>query len=114
MNDCLFCKIISNEIPSDCVFENENMYAFRDINPQAPVHILIIPKTHISTLNDVGDNHKLLVGEILLTSTMLAEKEGISGSGYRTIFNCNKNGGQEVYHIHLHLLGGRRMTWPPG
>jgi len=114
MNDCLFCKIISNEIPSDCVFENENMYAFRDINPQAPVHILIIPKTHISTLNDVGDNHKLLVGEIFLTSTMLAEKEGISDSGYRTVFNCNKNGGQEVYHIHLHLLGGRRMTWPPG
>ena len=114
MNDCLFCKIISNEIPSDCVFENENMYAFRDINPQAPVHILIIPKTHISTLNDVGDNHKLLVGEILLRSTMLAEKEGISDSGYRTVFNCNKNGGQEVYHIHLHLLGGRRMTWPPG
>ena len=114
MNDCLFCKIISNEIPSDCVFENENMYAFRDINPQAPVHILIIPKTHISTLNDVGDNHKLLVGEIFLTSTMLAEKEGISDGGYRTVFNCNKNGGQEVYHIHLHLLGGRRMTWPPG
>ena len=114
MNDCLFCKIISNEIPSDCVFENENMYAFRDINPQAPVHILIIQKTHISTLNDVGDNHKLLVGEILLTSTMLAEKEGISDSGYRTVINCNKNGGQEVYHIHLHLLGGRRMTWPPG
>ena len=114
MNDCLFCKIISNEIPSDCVFENENMYAFRDINPQAPVHILIIPKTHISTLNDVGDNHKLLVGEILLTSIMLAEKEGISDSGYRTVFNCNKNGGQEVYHIHLHLLGGRRMAWPPG
>ena len=114
MNDCLFCKIISNEIPSDCVFENENMYAFRDINPQAPVHILIIPKTHISTLNDVGDNHKLLVGEILLTSTMLAEKEGIAENGYRTVFNCNKNGGQEVYHIHLHLLGGRRMTWPPG
>ena len=114
MNDCLFCKIISNEIPSDCVFENENMYAFRDINPQAPVHILIIPKTHISTLNDVGDNHKLLVGEILLISTMLAEKEGISDGGYRTVFNCNKNGGQEVYHIHLHLLGGRRMTWPPG
>ena len=114
MNDCLFCKIISNEIPSDCVFENENMYAFRDINPQAPVHILIIPKTHISTLNDVGDNHKLLVGEILLTSKMLAEKEGISDSGYRTVFNCNKNGGQDIYHIHLHLLGGRKMTWPPG
>ena len=114
MNNCLFCKIISKEIPSDCVFENENMYAFRDINPQAPVHILIIPKTHISTLNDVDDNHKLLVGEILLTSKMLAEKEGIAENGYRTVFNCNKNGGQDVYHIHLHLLGGRKMTWPPG
>ena len=114
MNDCLFCKIISNEIPSDCVFENENIYAFRDINPQAPVHILIIPKTHISTINDVDDNQKLLVGEIFLTSKKLAEKEGIAENGYRTVFNCNKNGGQQVYHIHLHLLGGRQMIWPPG
>ena len=114
MNDCLFCKIISKEIPSDCVCENENIYAFRDINPQAPVHILIIPKTHISTINDVDDNQKLLVGEIFLTSKKLAEKEGIAENGYRTVFNCNKNGGQQVYHIHLHLLGGRQMTWPPG
>ena len=114
MNDCLFCKIISKEIPSDCVYENENIYAFRDINPQAPVHILIIPKTHISTINDVDDNQKLLVGEIFLTSKKLAEKEGIAENGYRTVFNCNKNGGQQVYHIHLHLLGGRQMTWPPG
>jgi len=114
MNDCLFCKIISKEIPSDCVYENENIYAFRDINPQAPVHILIIPKTHISTINDVDDNQKLLVGEIFLTSKKLAEKEGIAENGYRTVFNCNKNGGQQVYHIHLHLLGGRQMIWPPG
>ena len=111
---CLFCKIINGKIDSIIIDQTENVLAFRDINPQAPVHLLIIPKTHISTLNDVGDNHKLLVGEILLTSTILAEKEGISDSGYRTVFNCNKNGGQEVYHIHLHLLGGRRMIWPPG
>ena len=110
----IFNKIINKEIPADIVYETDNVIAFKDVNPVAPVHILIIPKTHISTLNDVGDNHKLLVGEILLTSTMLAEKEGISDSGYRTVFNCNKNGGQEVYHIHLHLLGGRRMAWPPG
>ena len=114
MNDCLFCKIILKEIPSDVVYENDHILAFRDINPQAPTHILIIPKEHISTLNKLEKIHQALTGEILLASTLLAESEGIAESGYRTVFNCNKNGGQDVYHIHLHLLGGRKMTWPPG
>ena len=114
MNDCLFCKIILKEIPSDVVYENDHILAFRDINPQAPTHILIIPKEHISTLNKLEKNHQVLAGEILLASALLAEREGIAESGYRTVFNCNKNGGQAVYHIHLHLLGGRKMTWPPG
>ena len=107
-------KIISKEIPSDVVCENDHILAFRDINPQAPTHILIIPKEHISTLNELEKIHQALAGEILLTSTLLAEREGIADSGYRTVFNCNKNGGQDIYHIHLHLLGGRKMTWPPG
>ena len=114
MNDCLFCKIILKEIPSDVVYENDHILAFRDINPQAPTHILIIPKEHISTLNELEKNHQALAGEILLASALLAAREGIAESGYRTVFNCNKNGGQDVYHIHLHLLGGRKMTWPPG
>ena len=114
MNDCLFCKIILKEILSDVVYENDHILAFRDINPQAPTHILIIPKEHISTLNKLEKIHQELAGEILLISKLLAEREGIAESGYRTVFNCNKNGGQDVYHIHLHLLGGRKMTWPPG
>ena len=114
MNDCLFCKIILKEILSDVVYENDHILAFRDINPQAPTHILIIPKEHISTLNKLEKIHQELAGEILLVSALLADREGIAESGYRTVFNCNKNGGQAVYHIHLHLLGGRKMTWPPG
>jgi len=114
MSDCLFCKIIARDIPSDKVYENDNVFAFRDINPAAPTHILIIPKEHISTTNDLNESHKSVVGEIMLTATQLAEDEGIAESGYRTVFNCNMDGGQAVYHIHLHLLGGRQMGWPPG
>ncbi|MBC8215548.1 MAG: histidine triad nucleotide-binding protein [Candidatus Marinimicrobia bacterium] len=114
MTNCLFCKIVEKEILSDIVFENDNILAFRDINPQAPTHILIIPKEHIFTLNDLKENHQALVGEMLMTAKLLADDENISEEGYRTVFNCNSDGGQEVYHIHLHLLGGRKMTWPPG
>ncbi len=114
MSDCLFCKIIAGEIPSDKVYENDSIFAFRDINPAAPTHILIIPKEHIATTNDLDDSHKTIVGEIMLTANRLAEDEGIAESGYRTVFNCNSDGGQAVYHIHLHLLGGRQMGWPPG
>ncbi len=112
MNDCLFCKMVAGVIKPDVVFQDENMLAFRDINPQAPVHILIIPKRHISNLNDLDDT--LLAGQLLQTAIKLAEKEGLAEHGYRTVFNCNSHGGQEVYHLHLHLLGGRQMTWPPG
>jgi len=114
MNDCLFCKIITGEIPSDKVYENDSVLAFRDIDPKAPTHILIIPKEHIATTNNLDDSHKLLVGEMLIAAKDIAEQESIADSGYRTVFNCNQHGGQAVYHIHLHLLGGRQMNWPPG
>ena len=114
MENCLFCKIIKKEIPAEIVFENEDILAFKDIDPQAPVHILLVPKEHITTINDLEENHKELVGAIYLVAKSLAIKYGISEDGYRTVFNCNKNGGQAVYHIHLHLLGGRQMKWPPG
>jgi len=112
--DCLFCKIVDGDIPSSKVFENDNIYAFNDINPQAPIHILIIPKKHIATLNDLNNNQKDLAGEMILTAKYLAQKNGFAEKGYRTVFNCNAQGGQDVYHIHLHLLSGRQMTWPPG
>ncbi|MEI6545063.1 MAG: histidine triad nucleotide-binding protein [Methylococcales bacterium] len=112
MTDCLFCKMVSGAIKPDVVFEDNDVLAFRDINPQAPVHILVIPKDHIATLNELTDTQ--LAGKLLQTAVELAEKEGLSEAGYRTVFNCNKQGGQEVYHLHLHLLGGRQMTWPPG
>ncbi len=112
MTDCLFCKMVAGVIKPDVVFEDENVLAFRDINPQAPVHILIIPKRHIATLNDLDD--PLLGGQLLQTAAILASQEGLSEEGYRTVFNCNQQGGQAVYHLHLHLLGGRQMIWPPG
>ena len=112
MNDCLFCKMVAGDIKPDVVFEDESVLAFRDINPQAPVHILIISKVHITTLNDLDNT--LLAGHLLQTAVNLAKQEGLSEDGYRTVFNCNKKGGQEVYHVHLHLLGGRQMVWPPG
>ena len=112
--DCLFCKIKEGVIPSDKVYEDELCLAFRDINPQAPTHILIIPKEHIETIDDLQEKHKELSGHLILTAKKLAENEGFSNEGYRLVFNCKANGGQEVYHIHLHLFGGRKMSWPPG
>ncbi len=112
MSDCLFCKFVAGEIKPDIVYEDDKVLAFRDINPQAPVHILIIPKKHIATLNELDDQS--LAGTLLLTARNIAAQEGISEEGYRTVFNCMQQGGQEVYHIHLHLLGGRQMAWPPG
>ena len=114
MDDCLFCKIVAGDILVDKVFENENVYAFRDIDPKAPTHILIIPKEHIATTNDLTEAHKTLMGKIMLVAKEIAEQEGVAELGYRTVFNCNSDGGQAVYHIHLHLLGGRQMNWPPG
>ena len=114
MSDDLFLKIIEREIPADIVFENDRILAFRDIDPQAPIHILIIPKRRIATINDLDDDEAGLVGDMVLAARDIARSEGISDDGYRLVFNCNRDGCQSVYHIHLHLLGGRRMTWPPG
>ena len=114
MNDCIFCKIVDKEIPVEIVYENEEIMAFNDINPQAPVHILIIPKKHIPTLNNIIAEQKKLIGEILFVAQKIAREKGIAERGYRTVFNCNTDAGQDVFHIHLHLLGGRKMTWPPG
>lgn len=114
MSDTIFSKIIRREIPADIVFENERVLAFRDINPQAPVHILIIPKKPIATVNDIRTEDAPLVGELFVVAAQVAAQEGIADAGYRTVFNCLDHGGQEVYHLHLHLLGGRQMTWPPG
>jgi len=110
----IFLEIVKGNIPCDKVFENEEFLAFRDINPQAPTHILIIPKREIPTLNDLEEKDAELVGKMVLLARDIAAKEGIAESGYRTIFNCNRDAGQAVYHIHLHLLGGRPMGWPPG
>jgi histidine triad (HIT) family protein len=104
--------MVAGEIKPDIVFEDDNILAFRDINPQAPVHLLVIPKVHIANLNDLDDT--LLAGKLLQTAIQLAKQVGLSEDGYRTVFNCNSHGGQEVFHLHLHLLGGRQMTWPPG
>lgn len=112
MSDCLFCKMVAGDIQPDVVYENDNVLAFKDINPQAPVHVLVIPKAHISTLNELNDTR--LGGEILEVAAELAKQFGIAESGYRTVFNCNQDGGQAVYHLHLHLLGGRQLAWPPG
>lgn len=114
MSDCLFCKIRDREIPGDIIFENENVLAFNDINPQAPLHVLIIPKEHIATINDIDASNIHLIGEMYLAAKALAAKNGIDQNGYRTVINCNEFGGQEVYHLHLHLIGGRQMSWPPG
>ncbi len=114
MADTLFGKIIRREIPADIVYEDDDMLAFRDINPQAPVHVLFIPKRAIATLNDLGEEDALLIGKLFLAATRWARAQGFAENGYRCVFNCNRDGGQTVYHLHLHLLAGRAMHWPPG
>ena len=109
MSDDLFLKIINREIPADIVYETDEILAFRDIAPKAPTHILIIPKLHLRTVNDIEPKHAELVGKLMLTAAELARQEGVAEEGYRLVMNCNPAGGQEVYHIHLHLLGGRQM-----
>ncbi len=112
--DCLFCQIIEGKINSTIIYEDNDFLAFDDIRPQAPCHKLIVPKKHIATINDITQEDTLLMGQMIFIAKLLAEKFNIADQGYRVLFNCNKQGGQEVYHIHLHLLGGRQMTWPPG
>lgn len=114
MTDCLFCKIAGGQIPADKVHEDAHTVAFRDINPQAPVHVLVVPKRHIATLNDLKPGDAELVGKLLLAAGKVARELGVADSGYRTVLNCNADAGQSVWHVHLHLLGGRTMHWPPG
>lgn len=114
MTDCIFCKIAKREIQSKIVFENDQVVAFEDIHPQAPTHILVISRKHISTLNDAGPEDGDLLGNMILTAASVARTRGISSSGYRLVCNTNRGAGQSVFHVHLHLLGGRSMTWPPG
>ncbi len=110
----IFSKIINKEIPAEILYEDDELLAFNDINPQAPVHILIIPKKEIKTLNDIQIEDKDILGKMILLAQDLAKKHKIDESGYRTVFNCNDDGGQTVFHIHLHLIGGRSLSWPPG
>jgi histidine triad (HIT) family protein len=114
MDTCLFCKMVTGEIQPSKVYEDQHVLAFRDINPQAPVHVLVIPKEHIATLNDVEQGHTQVLGRLYQAVGHVARMEGISEGGYRTVMNCNADGGQTVFHLHVHLLGGRQMTWPPG
>jgi histidine triad (HIT) family protein len=111
-DDCLFCRIVRKEIPATLVAETDRCIAFRDINPQAPVHVVIIPREHVASLNEARDAD--LIGSLSLLAANVARTEGISESGYRTVINTNRDAGQTVFHVHLHLLGGRAMTWPPG
>jgi histidine triad (HIT) family protein len=114
MSDCLFCKIIARQIPGSIVYEDDRLLAFNDINPQAPTHVLIVPKRHIDTLNDLQAGDDGIVGEMVRRAAAIAKERGLDAGGFRTVFNTNRDAGQTVFHIHLHLLGGRGMTWPPG
>lgn len=114
MGDTIFAKIIRREIPADIVYEDEDVLAFRDVNAQAPTHILFIPRRPIATLNDLEEDDATLIGKLVLAATRYARSEGFAEDGYRCVINCNGHGGQSVYHLHLHLLAGRQMTWPPG
>ena len=114
MSECLFCKIAAGEIPAEIVYESDTALAFRDINPKAPTHVLIIPREHVSTINDIEDEHQALVGSLFTAAKEIAADEGLADDGYRAVMNCNEAAGQSVFHIHLHLLGGRNLDWPPG
>ncbi|MCF6190115.1 MAG: histidine triad nucleotide-binding protein [Cocleimonas sp.] len=114
MSDCLFCKIIAGEIPSEKVYEDDHVYAFKDITPVAPLHMLIIPKKHIATINDLESDDAETMGNLFLAAKKIAKHEGYDEAGYRTVMNCGEAAGQTVFHVHLHLLAGRDLSWPPG
>ena len=114
MADCLFCRLIAGEIPATIVYQNDHVVAFKDITPQAPTHVLVVPRRHIATLNDLIPGDDALVGEMVRAAAGIAKEAGHTDGGYRTVFNCNADAGQTVFHLHLHLLGGRKMGWPPG
>ena len=114
MSDCIFCKIVGREIPAQLVHEDDSLIAFKDLNPQAPLHALIVPRRHVATLNDLTPADDALVGSMFRVAARLAKEHGYADRGYRTVFNCNREAGQSVFHVHLHLLAGRGLTWPPG
>ena len=111
---CLFCRIIAGEIPATKVYEDDHLIAFNDISPQAPMHVLVVPREHIATLNDLDPAHDAMLGELIRRGAAIAKERGFSDSGYRTVFNCNADAGQAVFHIHLYVLGVRKLSWPPG
>jgi len=112
--DCLFCKILSGDIPADIIYESDSAIAFRDVNPQAPTHVLVIPRKHVATINDLDEDDQQMVGSLYLAAKEVAHAAGISEEGYRAVMNSNEGAGQSVFHIHLHVLGGRALGWPPG
>ena len=112
--DCIFCKIAAGDLDADIVYQSEELVGFRDLNPQAPTHVLIIPRRHISTINDITESDAEMIGQLIVAAKEIAAQEGISEPGYRVTMNCNAGAGQSVFHVHLHLLGGRQFTWPPG
>lgn len=112
--DCLFCKMVNRDIEPDVVYEDEHVLAFNDINPQAPTHVLIVPKKHIATLNDIQEGDLAVIGRLPFVAAKVAREVGFADDGYRVVMNCNEGAGQTVYHIHMHLMGGRRFTWPAG
>jgi len=114
MTDCLFCKMVNGDIKADVVYENDQVLAFKDINPQAPMHVLVIPKRHISTINDLEASDTDQVGQLFMAAKSIANEMGVADEGYRTVMNCNAMAGQTVFHIHLHVMAGRAMHWPPG
>jgi histidine triad (HIT) family protein len=111
---CLFCRIVAGEIPATKVYEDDDLMAFNDINPQAPMHVLVIPKTHVATVNELDRGHDALVGAMVRRAAAIAAEHGYAERGYRTVLNCNAEAGQTVFHLHLHVLGGRPLAWPPG
>lgn len=114
MSECIFCKIGSGEIKSDIVYEDGSLVGFRDLQPQAPTHVLVIPKRHVTTMNDITESDSKLLSDMLQACRKIAQDENLSQKGYRIVINCNEDGGQSVFHLHAHLLGGRKMSWPPG
>ena len=112
--NCLFCKIVAGDIPAEIIYESDSAIGFRDVNPQAPTHVLIIPREHIATINDLDAGHEVTVGNLYMAAKAIAADEGLADDGYRVVMNCNEAAGQTVFHIHLHILGGRAMHWPPG
>ncbi len=114
MSDCLFCKILEGKVPAGVVYEDDNVLAFEDVNPQAPMHVLIIPRKHISTVNDLEEDDAIIIGQLYLAAKKIAVDNGVAEDGYRMVMNCNEQAGQTVFHVHLHVLAGRDMTWPPG